>query len=608
MSDNKKVYENPYILYKISNNNINVGNGAKNELKKENKNYNFKFCYKIENKLKFCSVGFNNSNDIINFVKPIAKKYFIYEYIFKNKKCKPYFDYEYKIDNKPTEEYLTNNINKIVDNITNIFKNVFNIELNKNKIIMTKSHGFVKDKFKVSFHIIIKGYYFESNEQCKYLCELLKENDEYFDLSVYSVDRLMRCVNSSKKWDDLRTLLPIDNKFDMTQFNKYLITKVKKKYIKLTCPIQIKKKINKQKYDKTQKNTIDKNEIGSKIEQIIQNKYHEDSYFTKSTLVNENIIFYSFNYIDRNQKCFTGNNHERIGFYCWLDNQSNILLKCFSENCKKCKKIVGNLNDKNIYDNAIKINNKYLNDNEKINKLINKFDKTLIVKSNMGTGKTEIVCDYIKLHEPKRILWISTRQTYASNIHERLKNYNFINYLDDKDNFYKKNRIIVQLESLYYLNKNFEIEPFDLIVLDEIESILYHFDSSTIIGNSKNTFNLLYQLCINKHTKIIAMDADINLRSIEYIKSIDKNYKFIVNEYVSDDIFLNMTDNKDYFIGKIKESINKKEKCCIISLSTKLLYQIEELLIKDNIKYIMHTRDTDDKFKKELSKVNKKNE
>lgn len=61
-----------------------------------------------------------------------------------------------------------------------------------------------------------------------------------------------------------------------------------------------------------------------------------------------------------------------------------------------------------------------------------------------------------------------------------------------------------------------------------------------------------------------------------------------------------MTDNKDYFINKIKESISKNEKCCIISLSTKLLYQIEEFLIKDKIKYIMHTRDTDDKFKKEL--------
>ena len=55
MSNNKKVYNNPYKLYKISSNNIHIGNGAKNELKKENKNYNFKFCYKIENKLKFCS-------------------------------------------------------------------------------------------------------------------------------------------------------------------------------------------------------------------------------------------------------------------------------------------------------------------------------------------------------------------------------------------------------------------------------------------------------------------------------------------------------------------------------------------------------------------------
>jgi hypothetical protein len=43
----------------------------------------------------------------------------------------------------------------------------------------------------------------------------------------------------------------------------------------------------------------------------------------------------------------------------------------------------------------------------------------------------------------------------------------------------------------------------------------------------------------------------------------------------------------------------------VIRLSTKLLYQLEELLIEWKIKYIMHTRDTDDKFKKELKNVNK---
>jgi hypothetical protein len=112
----------------------------------------------------------------------------------------------------------------------------------------------------------------------------------------------------------------------------------------------------------------------------------------------------------------------------------------------------------------------------------------------MGTGKTEVICDYINLYKPKRILWISIRQTYSLNINKRLKKYNFVN-------FYSKDRIIVQLESLHHLEKNIIIEPYDLIVLDEIESILYHFDSSTIALYSSNTFDLLHLLCLNKKNK-----------------------------------------------------------------------------------------------------------
>ena len=53
---------------------------------------------------------------------------------------------------------------------------------------------------------------------------------------------------------------------------------------------------------------------------------------------------------------------------------------------------------------------------------------TLVLKSPMVTGKTEAITDYIKKYEPKRILCISTRQSYSNNVFQRLKTFNFINY------------------------------------------------------------------------------------------------------------------------------------------------------------------------------------
>lgn len=606
-SSNIQKMSNSYKLVNLSNINLHIGNGAKNALKSESANLNFKFFYKVGTQYKQCSAGFETPQQFLNFIKPIQKQYYIYEYIFENCQCCPYFDYEYEIEAKPTQQDFTTNLEKIITNITKIFKDNFNIVLNPNQILILKSHGQKSPtKFKVSWHIIIKGYYFSSNNECAYLCEQLKELDENFDLSVYSKDRLMRTYGSAKNWDDQRVLVKHDElDSNINKLGEYLITLIKPDSIKLKCSKQTKTKIEKKKYvRKYVEKNIKPNEIGEQIEQIVKTEYHEDAYFTKSVIKFDDIEFYGFNYTNRNQKCFTGFKHDAIGFYCWLDVCGNVILKCFSQNCNGCRKVLGNINKTTGFDNSTQIESDYLNNSSKVIEILKSFEKLLLIKSQMGTGKSELICNYLDEFKPRRVLWISVRQTYATNIKERFSKYGFVNYLDDKDNFMFKNKIIVQLESLSQLEKNFKILPYDLIVLDEIESILYHFDSSTIAHKSSSTFDLLHMLCKSTKTKIIGLDADLNLRTLEYAKDICPNYKLIINTFKKSDIVLNMTDNKDWWISEIKKAVDAGLKCCIIGLSTKLLYQIDELLAQWGINHITHTRESDDKFKKELAKVN----
>jgi superfamily II DNA or RNA helicase len=600
---------NPYKLINISDVNLHIGNGAKNELKNKSKLYNFKFFYKVSTQYKQCSAGFDSINDFIKFIKPINSHYYIYEYIFENRNVCPYFDYEFELDSKPSEQEIIKYLTNIKTNIINVFKQMFNnIELKPTQIKILNSHGLKSNsKFKVSWHIVIKGYYFSSNFQCAYVCEKLKELDDSFDSSVYSRDRLMRTYGSAKNWDDLRIMREEnESHIDITKLSNYLITHIEPDSIKLKCLREIKKEIEKKKYTRK---FIDKNikpdEIGSQIEQILKSEYHEDTYFTKSIMKYDNIQFYGFNYTNRYQKCFSGNKHDQIGFYCWVDSCANIILKCFSANCQGCRKIIGNLNKSDGESKALTIESDYLNKSAKVNELLKQFKKVLLIRSQMGTGKTELICDYMNEIKPKRVLWISTRQTYSHNINERLNKFGFVNYLDDKENFIYKPKIIVQLESLTQLDKMFKIIPYDLIVLDEIESILYHFDSSTIAHKSSQTFDLLFMLCKSTKSKVICMDADLGLRTIEFAKDLDPDYKLVINKYKKSDIIINMVDNKDWFIEEIKKNlITNKLNCCIIGLSTKLLYQLEELLKEWKINYLIHTRESDDKFKKELAKVN----
>lgn len=631
---NKEILlENPYGFIKVDNIMVHYGNGAKDALKKENKQFNFKFYYNIGTKIKFCSAGFNKLCNFKELIKPFKEKYYMFEYIMENKKCIPYFDYEYETDNQPSDKELSKLLINILSLIEDVFDEVFSIKFDKKLFKISSSHGFKKNKlFKVSFHICIIGYYFDNNYDCKYVCDILNKKDSNFDISVYSKDRMMRMVLSYKDWNDNRQLvgitwkhMDIDINIDTNSFDDYLVTNVKNTYVKLVVPVIVKTKVLKNIYSSTNKQIKIQNEMGGKLEQIIQKYFHNDAYFEKSIIkidkigtklfIPENlendeayingITFYGFNYNDRNKKCFTGNKHDRVGFYCYVDNANNIVVKCFSAHCKDSKYIIGNLNDSICFRNTFDLSEKYITNSPETMNIMNKLKKNMksfILKSAMGTAKTDILIKYIKANEINRILVISTRQSYANNIYKRFDNMGFVNYLDDKLNFHTKDKIIVQMESLHHLTKE-PLKPFDLVVLDEIESILYQFSSETILMNSESTFDLLCKICEQKQTKLVALDADYNIRAHEFMKSFG-TYEMVQNFYKNDVIKIELTNNLDFFIDDIKKAIKKKQKICIIGLSTKMLYQIAEKLDELGVKYILHTRDSDDILKKKLTDVN----
>jgi hypothetical protein len=573
---------NTYFYETHNNHKIHSGNGAKDELKKENKNYNFKFYYRMDKKIKFCSAGFNTIDEFKQLIEPINDKYYIFEYMMENKKCLPYFDYEYEISKQLTKKELSKQLTNIILLIKNAFSELFNVQLDDKHFKIASSHGFKKENvFKVSFHITIIDYYFDNNYECKYLCDILSKKDNNFDTGVYSKDRTMRTVLSCKDWNDSRKFQPIDCKhkninITINEIDDYLITNVKDSYIKLIIKVPIKAKIIKQNY-KPKHNILTEssnNEIGAKLEQLVKLNYNEDAYFTKSVYKSSelnpsdennitDITFYAFNYNDRNKKCFTGNLHDRLGFYCYVDNLNNVILKCFSCKCKKCKYIIGNLNDSIHFKNTLDINEKYATNSKNaiqtMNDISNTPTKSFVLKSSMGTGKTDMLIKYINKNKPKRIILISTRQSYANNVHKRLDGFNFVNYLDNKKTFHEKDRIIVQIESMHYLTREL-IKPFDLVILDEIESITYHFSSETLATNGlENTFDLLHTLCKPKKTKVIALDADYNIRSHDFIKSIG-NFKMVHNLHKNDVIKIELTDQLDFFVNDIINSIKEKQK------------------------------------------------
>eukprot|EP00942_MAST-04A_sp_MAST-4A-sp1_P008706 g8706.t1 len=177
-----------------------------------------------------------------------------------------------------------------------------------------------------------------------------------------------------------------------------------------------------------------------------------------------------------------------------------------------------------------------------------------LIKMSMGGGKTfRVAKELNEKFYTKRILWITNRVSMAKNLAGRLKeekNLNFQNYKDiindtikeNKDNcnfelyknFIKNQRIqaaqhlIIELESLYRTTeeKDDDLGEYDIVVLDEIESMYHSFSNDTCHNPSQgdNKYDENYEAfesSIRNAKQLFVMDAYLHKRTEKYLKLVN---------------------------------------------------------------------------------------
>jgi hypothetical protein len=232
----------------------------------------------------------------------------------------------------------------------------------------------------------------------------------------------------------------------------------------------------------------------------------------------------------------------------------------------------------------------------------------------LGSGKSYRCIEALKpvIDNTTSILVPTSRTSYADNITQR---YN--EEFDDKFICYKNvesfkeilyaDRLVVQLESIIKTKK----PMFDIVIIDEIESLLYQFLSETIKARFEDCLErFLHYLC--NATKIIACDAFSSNRLLNFIR-------FIKQNHVNKDLKIMLSINQGKTIsrkafklgtvcGRNKEKmhksllyyifkkINEKKKIAIVSASKKDLDTIIANIIEKypDLKVKTYTSDTDD--------------
>lgn len=211
--------------------------------------------------------------------------------------------------------------------------------------------------------------------------------------------------------------------------------------------------------------------------------------------------------------------------------------------------------------------------------------KSLILHAEPGSGKSHQIKRLIIHHKYTEILCVTSRISFAEFIHKEL---DLIIYSDLNNDYTNAKKLAVQLESLYKINEDIKYE---LVILDECESILKQFSSETMRDKVVENFNVLHKV-LSKAKKIIYADAFISQRTIDFALSITKNTNilYLKNTYKGEKkynaIEIDGTEIEEKIIDKIKNKKNiyycSSLKNNIISIEQKLTSEIKGIYYYSN--------------------------
>ncbi|HLX54865.1 MAG TPA: PriCT-2 domain-containing protein, partial [Aquella sp.] len=240
------------------------------------------------------------------------------------------------------------------------------------------------------------------------------------------------------------------------------------------------------------------------------------------------------------------------------------------------------MNESLYISNKKEINSRYIED--EIIEEIRRHD-TIIIFSPTGTGKTTTIEKLSSdIDEKTRILSIVSRRSMAATHVTSFKSLEMTCYLDDKDSI-NLNRYIISLEQLHSVKRKY-----DILILDEITSLILHFYSPTMKSSRLRSFVKLVDL-VRHCDKIIVCDAFITDMALDFITFLrqGKDIVYLRNRFrnkrgVNMMIYMRQhnTINKELelFCGLIINRIKRGEPVMIMSDSKTIINNIYYYLSK----------------------------
>jgi hypothetical protein len=240
--------------------------------------------------------------------------------------------------------------------------------------------------------------------------------------------------------------------------------------------------------------------------------------------------------------------------------------------------------------------------------------KLICIQSEKGTGKTTNLLEALfnsnnsNINTDTKILVVSCRITFSYKILGDLKKYGFSIYHDYKDYHIDAKRIVCQFDSLARL----EISDYDIIIIDECESLARYITSSHYIKNPKADLTLeIFQSLVLEAKQIYIMDADLSNRCLNYYKKlIDlkeiNDMHILINNYRPCNEYTLVYSQKETWLKKLLDYVLNDKKIVIAMASNSKAKDIYKLLEnkleieQNNKKILIINKETEENKKKNL--------
>ena len=231
--------------------------------------------------------------------------------------------------------------------------------------------------------------------------------------------------------------------------------------------------------------------------------------------------------------------------------------------------------------------------------------RTLFVKANMGVGKTKALEEHISTHFiDQRIVFITFRQSFSKAISHMFPD--FVLYNKIKGNICV-DKIIIQLESLHRLwIQEGGFNKYDLIVLDESESVISQFSSGLHGGNLQRNF-AVFKLILETANYVICMDANLGDRTYRILRELRGDEGIMVqrNTFAYNDTFHEFTSRQDIWLYKVIDAINNNKRIVIAANSKKLILGMSKLIRSEFPSLVTRSYTGDSGDKRDFEDVNK---